>query len=164
MVQASDIRGITGLKCWQQREQELEQAAINSCWCNKVWFCFTTDDETQRTSIETDIANLVYDTTEGKYPLFVAPEIITITIDLTITNNISKRIPVEVQGKIKSDLEGIYDDKYKKISKTIAYRSAFENLRNYNTDIDLVMTDKGTFRNSKFYDVDVNLTIVERGY
>ena len=71
---------------------------------------------------------------------------------------------MEVQGKIKSDLEGIYDDKYKKISKTIAYRSAFENLRNYNTDIDLVMTDKGTFRNSKFYDVDVNLTIVERGY
>jgi hypothetical protein len=107
---------------------------------------------------------LVYDTTEGKYPLFVEPEIIPITIDLTITNNISKRIPVEVQGKIVGDLEGIYDDKYKKISKTLAYRSVFENLRNYNTDIDLEMTDKGTFRNAKFYDVSVCLTIVERGY
>jgi hypothetical protein len=167
LVKASEeIKGITGLKVWQQREQELEQHG-DTCWVNKVWFSFTLSNDTpaNRLLVNNQIESLVYWTTEAKYPLFVEPLIVPLTVTCNIINNISKKIPLEVQNKIVEDLKGIYDDKYKKISKTIAYRIVFTNLQSYNTDIDLSMTDKGNFKNNKFYNINnVVLNISERGW
>ena len=162
LIMRSNISGISALKVWQQREEELE-VGVDTCNINKVFVCYVSDG-----NVNSEIEELISKTVYGRIVVFKIPVIVELTVAINITNNISKKIPTQIIDTIKNKIAKLYDDVHDKISEGVIYRIVFDMLKGYNTDIaPIAMSNKGNYKNNKFYNIskdNISINVIERGY
>ena len=148
----SHISQIQMMKVWHEGKE------VSDCAVNKVFISYLSKDNVD---LDNEIVSLIEEHVYGKIVVIVPPIIQEIGVRVTVINNIRRKIPIRMEQAIK----GAICKYYTSVSQEDIYRLIADEVKKFNTDVILKISDRGTLDNNKFFIIKedgVLITFVER--